>query len=105
MVLWVIIAIVFVAWYLQSVDYTWESSAALSYVLNFGQAMSYIFILCIAKHAAWNKSTAVDPMANMDAYAGVAPQQQYGHNANPNGQVYYHQQAPGYNGTSDPFKP
>ncbi|KAF2819822.1 hypothetical protein CC86DRAFT_334935 [Ophiobolus disseminans] len=101
MVLWVILMLVFVAWYLQNVDYSWESAAAVNYILNFGQALSYIFILCIAKHSAWSKSTVADPMSTLDAYAGAPPQQHY---ANSNGQAYYYQQQPVYNGAVNPIK-
>jgi hypothetical protein len=104
MALWVILGLVFVAWYLQSVDYTWEAAVAVNWILTLGQALSYIFIICIAKHAAWSKSTDADLVSNLDAYAGIAPQQQYAHNANPNGQVYYYQQPPVYNQPVNPAK-
>jgi hypothetical protein len=105
--------IVFAAWSLLGTEYTilgseengWEVNAALQYVLDFdtqcdirkivrhtltsylhllGLALSLIFILCIAKHAAWNKSKIADRMADMHPYAGVMPQLQYDHHTNAN---------------------
>lgn len=90
MMLWVIILIVFAAWSLDDdADYTYEKSIALSYVLNFGQALSCIFILCIAKHASWRKPAHLE---------------QYGQNVNHNGQPYYHQ-APEFVGNTHTVKP
>jgi hypothetical protein len=82
------------------------SHTLTSYVHLLGQALSLIFILCIAKHAAWNKSTMTSPVqvADMDPYAGVVPQEKHVHNANANGQVYYYQQAPVYNGAENTIK-
>ncbi|OAL01394.1 hypothetical protein IQ06DRAFT_293482 [Phaeosphaeriaceae sp. SRC1lsM3a] len=91
MMLWVIILIVFAAWALDdgASDYTIEKSIALSYVINFGQALSCIFILCIAKHASWSKPAHLE---------------QYGQSGNPNGQPYYHQ-APEFVGNTHTVKP
>jgi hypothetical protein len=118
MVLWTVILLASAAMSLLDTINAWEIDAALGYVLNFGRlsdirmavrhilicylhlpgkAMSFIFVLCIAKHAAWNKSTITDPMANMqvDSYAGVTPQQQYDYerSAKAADGVYYYQQA------------
>ncbi|CAO2654286.1 Nn.00g110190.m01.CDS01 [Neocucurbitaria sp. VM-36] len=107
MVLWCILSIVFAAATLQNTNLTFDTSAALSYILNFFQALSFIFLLCIAKHAAWSKtadnatSSMYDPATHQPAYAPamVPQQQQYAYNAgNTNGQQYYYNQAPVYNG-------
>jgi hypothetical protein len=93
---------------LNYVVYSWESSVAQSYLFNFGQALSLIFLICIAKHAAWNQSTTVtDPMAHLDTYAGVGVPQQYGNDGHPNGQAHYYQQVPptAYNGGAHSIKP
>lgn len=84
MMLWVIIYIVFAAWNLQLTDYTIETQIALSYITNFGQALSCIFVLCIAKHASWRKP------ANTAQY-------------DPNAQQHYYHQAPEFVGNT--YKP
>ena len=86
MMLWVIISIVFAAWGLEKVEYTVETQIALSYVSNFGQALSCIFVLCIAKHASWRKP------ANTEQY-------------DPNGQQHYYHQAPEFVGNTHTVKP
>jgi hypothetical protein len=116
MVLWTVILLASAAMSLTDMIYAWEIDAALGYVLNFGtlsdirmavrhiliwylhllgKAMSYIFILCIAKHAAWSNSTVTDPLANMVSYGGVTPQQQYDYERSVKAAdgVYYYQQA------------
>ncbi|OAL52110.1 hypothetical protein IQ07DRAFT_403499 [Pyrenochaeta sp. DS3sAY3a] len=98
MVLWNLLSLVFAATYLQNEPLEFDASAGLSYVLNFFQALSFIFILCIAKHVAWTKTAAATttpvtyaPVDQQPTYAYTAPagQQQY----------YYQQQAPVYNST------
>lgn len=98
MVLWNLLSLVFAATYLQNQPLEFDASAGLSYVLNFFQALSFIFILCIAKHVAWTKAAAATttpvtyaPVDQQPTYAYTAPtgQQQY----------YYQQQAPVYNST------
>ena len=90
MMLWVIISLVFAAWALEKKRYTDETQIALNYVYNFAQALSCIFVLCIAKHASWRKP------ANME---------QYDPNVNPNGQQYYYHQAPELVGNNHTVKP
>jgi hypothetical protein len=102
MVFWVIILLVWEASSLQENLWEWETSAALTYLIDLGQALSFIFILCIAKHAAWSTPAVVDPIMGADAYAGAPVPKQYEHNANPS-QVYYYQQAPVYNGAANPM--
>lgn len=87
MVFHIIFSIVFVAWVLEEVDYTVETAVALSWLLNLGQALSLIFILCIAKHESWRSHTVADP---------VGAQPQYAYNANANPQGYYYHQSPEY---------
>ncbi|KAH7410258.1 hypothetical protein DE146DRAFT_644321 [Phaeosphaeria sp. MPI-PUGE-AT-0046c] len=89
MMLWVILLIVFAAWSLERTSYTYSTSIALSYVINFAQALSCIFILCIAKHASWRKP---------------AHMEQYGQNADPMSQPYYHQ-APEFVGNTHTVRP
>jgi hypothetical protein len=91
---------------LNDVYYSWEASAAMNYLFNFGQALGFIFIICIAKHAAWN-TTVADPMSHLDTYAGVGVPQQYGNDGHPNGQAHYYQQVPptAYNGGAHSIKP
>lgn len=105
MIFWVVLTIVFAAWNLQFIDTDIDTSAALSWLLCLAQALSCIFVLCIAKHVSWNKATTIEPMTGTNVYAPVAHQSQYVHNTNPNGQqAYYYQQAPIYNGAADPVR-
>jgi hypothetical protein len=65
---------------------------AMSYVNGFFHALSFIMLLCIAKHVSWTKPTATTPQE----YAPVMQQQTaYGGYPN-NGQHEYYQQAPVY---------
>ncbi|KAF1848429.1 uncharacterized protein K460DRAFT_275791 [Cucurbitaria berberidis CBS 394.84] len=89
MVIWVLLSVVFAAAYLQDTLLTFEASAALTYISNFFQALSFIFLLGIAKHAAWNKTA--ESAAAAQGYPPVVAQQQY-----------YYQQPPVYNGTGTP---
>jgi len=109
MLFWIILIIVFAAFGLGYVDYSIELSTTLTYLLSFSQALSFIFIICIAKHASWNTSTVVaDPVGHLDTYAGVKQHQQYGNNGHPNGQPYYYHEVPAttaYNGGVHAIKP
>jgi hypothetical protein len=100
MVLWIIIAIIYIAWYLENHDYTLETSLALAYIMGLAQALSCIFILCIAKHVCWRTPSNTDT----SVYAPVAYQPQYAYNGNPNHQTYQYDQAPEYAGTGNPIK-
>ncbi|KAF2027895.1 hypothetical protein EK21DRAFT_70981 [Setomelanomma holmii] len=102
MFFWSMLLLVLVAQSLQDDALEWEASAALTYLINLGQALAFIFLLCIAKHAAWSAPTVADPAYVGDAYVGAAEPKQYDHNATP-GQVYYYQQAPVYNGAANPM--
>jgi hypothetical protein len=103
--------IVFATWALNdydraSISYAWEASVALSYLVNFGQTLSFIFILCIAKHVSWRKSTGAEPVAYQSQYAPVAnpigqSYQPYGYDANASGQTYQYHQAPEFVGTNN----
>jgi hypothetical protein len=104
MLLWVIIILVTSTWYFVDTDYTVETSLALAYVLNFGQVLSCIFILCIAKHVCWRTSSNAAPMADSSAYAPVAYQQPYVHNSDSNNQAYQYSQAPEYARTGNPIR-
>jgi hypothetical protein len=121
MLLWVIIILINSSWYLQGIDISRETSLILSYVLNFGQALACIVILCIAKHASWGASGSIEPMAGTATYAPVAHSQQYAYNAdtnnqvyqppaqytysgNPNGQTYQYNQVPELAGTQHPIR-
>lgn len=68
MALWSIIAIVFAASNLTDgyPTMTFETSAALTYVQSFFQALSFILIMCIAKRGTWSKPTI--PAANTTPY-------------------------------------
>jgi hypothetical protein len=104
MLLWVIITLVTSTWTLEHFDYTVEISLILAYVFSFSQALSCIFILCIAKHVCWRTPSSTDPMTDGSAYAPVAYQQPYVYNSNPNSQAYQYSQAPEYAGTGNPLK-
>jgi len=90
MVVWVLLQIVFAAAYLQDsyeiLDFT--TQVALLYVQSFFQALSFIILLCIAKHASWNSTAAMDATQSQPMYA-------YG---NTNGQPAYIHEAPAYVG-------
>jgi hypothetical protein len=62
---------------------------AISYVNGFFHALSFIILLCIAKHVSWNKTAAT----TQQAYAPVV-QQHGGYSTD--GQHEYYQQAPVY---------
>ncbi|KAI8938269.1 hypothetical protein NX059_005928 [Plenodomus lindquistii] len=71
MAVWIIIGVVVAASYLTD-DFniiTFETNAALMYIQSFFQAMSFIILLCIARHGAWSKTGAAASM--------VAPQDHY----------------------------
>jgi hypothetical protein len=107
MLLWIILGIVFAAYYLQLTLLTFETNAALVYLNNFAQALSFVFILCIAKHAAWSNSadthTAFVPEIQREGtqYQQYAPYAPY---IQPNGQVYYYPQAQGYHNAPEVVK-
>jgi hypothetical protein len=85
-----IISIVFVAWTLGAeANYDVETTVALNWLLDFGQALSFIFILCIAKHVSWRNPTVTNP---------VGFQPEYAYNGNSNAQGYYYHQSPEYVG-------
>lgn len=90
MVVWVLLQIVFAAAYLQDsyeiLDFT--TQAALIYVQSFFQALSFIILLCIAKHASWNSTSAADANPSQPIYM-------YG---NTNEQPAYIHEAPAYVG-------
>jgi hypothetical protein len=99
MLLWIVINIVYTAFYLQGAFLKFGTNAALAYISNFAQALSFVFILCIAKHAAWSNSadahTAFVPEHQREGtqYQQYAPYAPY---IQPNGQVYYYPQVQGY---------
>ncbi|KAJ4375161.1 hypothetical protein N0V83_002245 [Neocucurbitaria cava] len=113
MLVWCIIGVVFAASFLQDKELTYTTTQALSWIYNLFQALTFIFLLCIAKHVAWTKSAETTTAPN-SVYAPVAvqqqpaympaaypQQQQYAYNGNNiNGQQQYHHynQAPVYNG-------
>jgi hypothetical protein len=110
MVLWTVLTIVFAAWNIQDLIVDWKASAALTWLASFSQALSCIFLLCIAKHVAWRNTPITERMLGTDVYANVAHQPQYTtpqvYNTDPNAQqAYHHQQAPTYNGAAMPVKP
>jgi len=123
MMLWTICTLVAAVWNLQALYvnvYTVESYLALAYLSTLGQVLSFIFILCIAKHGSWKTATGAEPMAYQPQYSPVAnqsapPYQPYGYNNNVNGQAnqqhvhdinsngqanHYHE-APEYVGTNN----
>lgn len=65
MVIWYILYLVhygsLVAQDLLSID----TYRALPFVRNFFLALSFIILLCIAKHSAWNKTTVATPVAQV----------------------------------------
>lgn len=95
MALWTICTLVVAVWNLHAFYvniYTVESYLTLAYLSTFGQAFSFIFILCISKHGSWKTSTSAEPMAYQSQYSPVTnpsapPYQPYGHNNNANGQA------------------
>jgi hypothetical protein len=92
MLIWMLLIIVFAAQNFSTDPYRWQSSMAMSYVTGFFHALSFIILLCIAKHASWNKTVATTPQA----YAPVV-QQQTAYGGYPtDGQHEYYQQAPVY---------
>ncbi|KAF2853985.1 hypothetical protein T440DRAFT_476597 [Plenodomus tracheiphilus IPT5] len=97
MAFWIIIGIVFAASYLTD-DFniiTFETNASLTYVQSFFQALSFIILLCIARHGAWSKSAV--PASTVTPYAPVA-QNQHTYAYNAGGQQDYYNQAPVYAG-------
>ncbi|KAH5374225.1 hypothetical protein HBI49_053620 [Parastagonospora nodorum] len=102
--------------------YSVASYLALGYLVNFGQALSFIFILCIAKHVSWKTTTGAEPMAYQSQYSPVAnpaaqpyqpyghnnlnghANEQYGYNANVNGQANHYHEAPEYVGTNNAIR-
>jgi hypothetical protein len=82
MAFWVIIRLVMGAAYLNDNYYSWEEALALSWLSLLGQVLSFIFILCIAKHQSWNGSPFADPLTS----------------------ATYYQQAPIYVGPANPPK-
>ncbi|KAF1942506.1 hypothetical protein EJ02DRAFT_454198 [Clathrospora elynae] len=78
MVASVLVDLVFAVQNVQGIEYTWQSTIAWSYIGNFFQALSFINLLCIAKHVAWSKTTAT----TQQEYAPVTQQPVYGHNTN-----------------------
>lgn len=88
MTVWSLIEIVFAAAYLQD-SYqilSFETQAALSYVQSFFQAMSFVVLLFIARHASWSQTTTAPAQQDQQVY--------YAYDANQQ-PVYYHQ-APEY---------
>lgn len=75
---------------------TFETSAALTYIQSFLQALSFILIICIARHGAWGQmATGAAPVTT---YAPVTQGQHiYAHNGT-NGQDAFYSQAPVYTG-------
>jgi hypothetical protein len=92
MLIWMLLIIVFAAQNFSTDPYRWQSSMAMSYVNGFFHALSFIILLCIAKHVSWNKTAAT----TLQAYAPVV-QQQTAYGGYPtDGQHEYYQQAPVY---------
>jgi hypothetical protein len=101
MVFWSIVILVWEAAALQNTFWEWETSAVLVYLTSFAQVLAFVFLMCIAKHAAWNSPAGAHHGINADAYVGAdAPK--YEHNAGVN-QSYYYQQAPVYTGAGNPM--
>jgi hypothetical protein len=103
MLLWSILCIVFPALSLEGFYTVFEANATMTYFLNFFQVLSFVIILCIAKHTSWSNSLgANDPMfAPKNFGQNVQQQQLYAYAPSPNSQVYYGQQAPVYNDTPE----
>jgi hypothetical protein len=92
MLISILLQLVFAAQYLNDQAILWETSIAISFVLTFFQALSFVILMCIAKHVSWSKTTATAPQA----YAPVM-QQQTAYGGYPtDGQHEYYQQAPVY---------
>jgi hypothetical protein len=93
MLISILLQLVFAAQYLNDQAFLWGTSIAISFVLTFFQTLSFVILLCIAKHVSWNKTTATAPQA----YAPVMQQQTaYGRSYPTNAQHEYYQQAPVY---------
>ena len=104
MLLVFILGLIFPAVNLQGHYTNFVTNAILTYFLNFFQVLSFICIICIAKHASWsNLLGANEPKAygHIAAQQQQQHQQQYAYNPFPNSQVYHGQQAPIYNDTPE----
>ncbi|KAL6707570.1 hypothetical protein ACN47E_003919 [Coniothyrium glycines] len=70
MLIWVLIDLVFAASFLhdnyQALDFA--TQAALNYVQSFFQALSFVFLLCIAKHSSWNNAASFDMAQNQPVH-------------------------------------
>lgn len=107
MLLWAIIDVVFGVMYLQDADVKFETNAALVYLSDLAQALSFVFILCIAKHTAWSHSVEPGATFNPEIYREGTQHQQYAPYApytQPNGQVYYYPQTQGYHNAPELVK-
>jgi hypothetical protein len=95
-----ILGVVFPVINLQGLYTNFVTNAILTYFLNFFQVLSFIFIVCIAKHASWSNSLGAN---EPKVYGQIAEQQQpqYAYNPSPNSQVYYGKQAPIYDNTPE----
>jgi hypothetical protein len=92
MFIWMLLSIVATAQYLSDDGYSWQSSMAMSYIGGFFHSLSFIILLCIAKHVSWGKTVATTPQT----YAPVV-QQQTAYGGYPtDGQHEYYQEASVY---------
>ncbi|KAF1832469.1 hypothetical protein BDW02DRAFT_581227 [Decorospora gaudefroyi] len=71
---------------------TWKTSIALVYITDLCLALSFVFLLCIAKHVSWSKTTTVTP----GQFYTPGTQQQTTYDYNTNGQYYQYQQTSPY---------
>jgi len=91
---WVCLCIAAAAISISSAYLDFVQSAVILWLTNFFQVLTFIFILCIAKHRCWNKPTPTDQNMLPNPYAPTTQQQQYAYNGQPNSQPYYYQPAP-----------
>lgn len=100
MVFWTLITIIFsVAFFDNSALslLAFTTQEALSYFGNLFQALSFVFLLCIAKHASWTKAAVPQQLQQQQQYVHSH------HDNSVNGQQNYQQQPPVYNGTNSTF--
>lgn len=88
MVAWSVFTVAGCALSISAYDYDYTTSYALSFALTFFQALSFLVLLGIAKHACWNANGTF----TQQVYAPVMQQQTaYGYGS---GQSDYYQQPP-----------
>ncbi|KAF1828425.1 hypothetical protein BDW02DRAFT_239987 [Decorospora gaudefroyi] len=75
MILWVILEIVIAA---RKLDGAVLEDVGVLWMQRIAQALTYVFVLCIARHTAWSQSTEVNPMVQQGTAPGFIPSQQQG---------------------------